>query len=76
MNVSNDALKKVLFIQEFLKHLEDPLSKIFVLDEVGFGTKVLRNYVHHPVEEVKQEHHLHSMHKQGHDRDAEILQRR
>ena len=32
--------------------------------------------MHHSIQEVKQEPHLHSLHKQEYNRDAEILQRR
>ena len=36
--------KRIMFIKNYLKTIQDPDSKVFVLDEVGFGTSHLRNY--------------------------------
>lgn len=61
--MGNQILRRIAFIQgyflikitifinfiEFLKYLEDENSIIFVLDEVGFGTKALRKYAYSPI---------------------------
>ena len=39
-------MKRIYFIKKFLEILRDPEIKLFVLDEVGFGTKRLRNYAY------------------------------
>ena len=41
---ANIVLKRIYFIQEFIKALKDDNAKVFVIDEVGFGTKALRHY--------------------------------
>ena len=38
------ALKRVYFIKHFLNAICDKNRKVFVLDEVGFGTKPLKHY--------------------------------
>ena len=36
--LGNKILKRIAFIQRFLKILEEPKKVLLVLDEVGFGT--------------------------------------
>ena len=38
------TVKRVVFIKRFLTEIQDPETKVFVLDEVGFGTSHLRKY--------------------------------
>ena len=38
-----------MFIKNYLKNIQDPDTKVFVLDEVGFGTSHLRNYSYAPI---------------------------
>ena len=40
------TLKRIYFIQHFLKALNDDNVKVFVLDEAGFGTKPLKKYAY------------------------------
>ena len=42
--MGNKNLRRIVFIQRFLKHLEDPGTIMFIIDEAGFGTKPLRRY--------------------------------
>jgi hypothetical protein len=44
--LGNKILKRIAFIQRFLKILEDPKKVLLVLDEVGFGTSCLRHYAY------------------------------
>ena len=41
---ANYCLKRIYFIMKFFDTLKDDESRLFVLDEVGFGTKPLRHY--------------------------------
>ena len=47
--IGNIVLKRVAFIKEFIKHLNDKNSIIFVIDEAGFGTRNLRRYAYSPI---------------------------
>jgi len=48
-NLGNKQLKRIYFIMNFLKELENDESIFIVIDEVGFGTKNLRNYAYAPI---------------------------
>jgi hypothetical protein len=39
-------LKRIAFIEKYLKIIQDKNSILFVIDEAGFGTKPLRKYAY------------------------------
>ena len=43
-NSGNKELKRIAYIQTFIKSLRDDKTMVFVLDEAGFGTNPLRHY--------------------------------
>ena len=43
-NTGNKDLIRIAFIKAFLTYLSDSKKEVFVLDEVGFGTKDLSRY--------------------------------
>jgi len=39
-------LQRIAFVKSYLKMLEDPKKLLLVIDEVGIGTSLLRNYAY------------------------------
>lgn len=49
--LGNKKLKRIFFIMKFFDILANPNCKLFVLDEVGFGTRHLRHYAYSKIGE-------------------------
>ena len=43
-NIGNKSLRRVYYIKNFIHHLKDKNTVVFVIDEMGIGSKPLRNY--------------------------------
>lgn len=44
LNSGNKGLKRIAYIQKFIRSLKDEKTMVFVIDEAGFGTNPLRHY--------------------------------
>ena len=43
-NMGNKFLRRIAFVEKFIHYLQDKKTAIFILDEMGIGTKPLRHY--------------------------------
>lgn len=42
--MGNKFLRRIAFVKKFKHYLQDKKTTIFILDEMGIGTKPLRHY--------------------------------
>ena len=49
--LGNKEIKRIAFIKFYLESIQEKESIVFVIDEVGFGTKSLRNYAYSKIGE-------------------------
>jgi len=40
------VLQRIAFVKEYLNILENPDKMLFIIDEVGIGTKLIKNYAY------------------------------
>ena len=43
-SVGNKTLRRVYYIKEFLRNIQNSNAIIFIIDEMGIGTNPLRHY--------------------------------